>query len=49
MKNGFPKLNEKKIAEHMIADNFTSSEMVALVLPAGDYEAEGEILVRLKW
>lgn len=41
------KLNEKKIAEHMIADNFTSSEMVALVLPAGDYEAEGEILARL--
>lgn len=41
------KLNEKKIAEHMIADNFTSSEMVALVLPAGDYEAEGEILAYL--
>lgn len=41
------KLNEKKIAEHMIADNFTSSEMVALVLPAGDYEAEGEILAHL--
>ena len=41
------KLNEKKIAEQMIADNFTSSEMVALVLPAGNYEAEGEILDRL--
>ncbi len=41
------KLNEKKIAENMIADNFTSSEMVALVVPAGDYEAEGEILDRL--
>ena len=41
------KLNEMKIAEHMIADNFTSAEMVALVVPAGDYEAEGEILEKL--
>ena len=41
------KLNEMKIAEHMIADNFTSAEMVALVVPAGDYEAEGEILKKL--
>ena len=41
------KLNEMKIAEHMIADNFTSAEMVALVVPAGNYEAEGEILERL--
>ena len=41
------KLNEKEIAERMIADNFTSTEMVALVLPSGDYEAEGEILARL--
>ncbi len=42
------KLNEKKIAEHMIRDNFTSTEMVALILPAGDYEAEGAILDTLK-
>ena len=41
------KLNEMKIAEHMIADNFTSTEMVALVVPAGDYEAEGKILEEL--
>ena len=41
------KLNEMKIAEYMIADNFTSAEMVALVVPAGDYEAEGEILKKL--
>ena len=41
------KLNEMKVAEHMIADNFVSTEMVALVVPAGDYEAEGEILERL--
>lgn len=41
------KLNEKKIAEQMIEDNFTSMEMVALVVPAGDYEAEGAILREL--
>lgn len=41
------KLNEMKIAEHMIEDNFSSAEMVALVVPAGDYEAEGEILEEL--
>ena len=41
------KLNDMKIAEHMIEDNFTSAEMVALVVPSGDYEAEGEILEEL--
>ena len=41
------KLNEKKIAEQMIEDNFTSPEMVALVVPAGDYDAEGAILDKL--
>ncbi len=41
------KLNDMKIAEHMIEDNFTSAEMVALVVPAGDYEAEGDILAEL--
>lgn len=33
-----PKLNESQIADNMIADNFTSSNMLALVFPAGDYE-----------
>lgn len=33
-----PKLNESQIADNMIADNFTSSNMLALVVPAGDYE-----------
>ncbi len=42
------KLNEKKIAEHMIRDNFSSTEMVALVIPSGDYKAEGAILETLK-
>ena len=41
------KLNEKKIAEQMIEENFTSMEMVALVVPAGDYEAEGAVLEEL--
>lgn len=38
------KLNEAKIAENMIADNFSSEEMVAVVVPAGDYESEGALL-----
>lgn len=33
-----PKLNESQIADNMVADNFTSSNMLALVVPAGDYE-----------
>lgn len=41
------KLNEAKIAENMIADTFTSPEMVALVVPSGDYQAEGAILQEL--
>lgn len=41
------KLNEKSIAENMIADTFSAPEMVALIMPAGDYEAEGQILDRL--
>ncbi len=41
------KLNDMKIAEKMIAENFTSTNMVALVVPSGDYEAEGAILQEL--
>ncbi len=41
------KVNEKKVAEQMIEDNFTAAEMTALVVPAGDYKAEGEILKEL--
>ncbi len=43
-----PKLNESQIAENMIADNFSSSNMVALVVPAGDYEKEGQLLEELE-
>ena len=42
-----PKLNEQQVAQRMIRENFTSSNLVALVVPAGDYEAEREILTEL--
>ena len=35
-----PKLNNIQIAEQMIDDTFTSSNLVALVVPTGDYTAE---------
>ena len=43
-----PKLNETQIAQNMISDNFTSSNMVALVVPAGDYDKESELLKELE-
>ena len=43
-----PKLNETQIAENMIDDNFSSDNMVALVVPAGDYEKEASILSELE-
>ena len=43
-----PKLNDTQIAENMISDNFTSSNMVALVVPSGDYEKEKELLEELE-
>ena len=43
-----PKLNETQIAENMIKDNFSSSNMVALVVPKGDYEKEGALLKELE-
>ena len=42
-----PKLNEQQIAENMIKENFTSSNLVALVVPSGDYEKERAILNEL--
>ena len=39
-----PKLNETQIAENMIEDTFPSTNMVALVVPAGDYDKERAIL-----
>lgn len=43
-----PKLNETQIADNMIADNFTSSNMVALVVPKGDYKKEAAMLNELE-
>ena len=43
-----PKLNESQIADIMVADNFTSSNMLALVVPAGDYEKEAQLLEELE-
>ena len=42
-----PKLNDTQIAENMIKDNFSASNMVALVVPAGDYDNEKDIMDRL--
>ena len=43
-----PKLNETQIAENTIHDTFTSKNMVALVVPAGDYEKEARLLWALE-
>ena len=43
-----PQTNEVQEAEQMIADNFTSSNLVALMVPAGDYETEAELLEALE-
>ena len=43
-----PKLNESQIADNMVSDNFTSSNMLALVVPAGDYEKEAKLLEELE-
>ncbi len=32
-----PKLNETQIAENMIDDNFSTKNLMALVVPAGDF------------
>ena len=42
-----PRLNDTQIAQNMIRDNFTSSNLVALVVPAGDYDRERAILETL--
>ena len=43
-----PKLNETQIAENMIDDNFSTKNLMALVVPAGDYEKERAILDELE-
>ena len=43
-----PKLNDTQIAEQMIEDTFTSSNMLALIVPTGDYDKEAAILNELE-
>ncbi len=43
-----PKLNASQIAENKIKDNFTDSNMLALVVPSGDYETEAKLLDELE-
>lgn len=40
---GYSSLTTPKLNESQIADNFTSSNMLALVVPAGDYEKEAAL------
>lgn len=42
-----PKINDTQLAENMIADNFGTTNFVALVVPNGDYDAEREMLEEL--
>lgn len=43
-----PVLNETQIAENMISENFSSKNMLALMVPAGDYEKEAALLSELE-
>ena len=43
-----PKLSESQVADKMIDEHFTSSNMLALVVPAGDYEKEAKLLEELE-
>ena len=43
-----PKLNDTLIAEQMIEDNFSSTNMLALVVPTGDYDKERALLEELE-
>ena len=42
-----PKQNETQFAQQMIEDNFTSKNMLALIVPTGDYDKESAILSEL--
>ena len=42
-----PIKNKYQIADEMIEESFQSSNMVALIVPAGDYEKEAELLAEL--
>ena len=42
------KLNDQSLAKKMISDNFGSTNMVALVVPGGDYDKEAALLEELE-
>ena len=42
------KMNEQTLAKKMISDNFGSTNMVALIVPGGDYEKEAQLLKELE-
>lgn len=42
------KLNDQTLAKKMISENFGSTNMVALIVPAGDYEKEAALLAELE-
>lgn len=42
------KLNEQSLAKKMISDNFGSVNMIALLVPSGDYEKEAALLEELE-
>lgn len=43
-----PKLNDNQIAQQMIDDTFDRVNMVALIVPGGDTDAEGKLLTELE-
>ncbi len=43
-----PKLNDTQVASQMIKENFSDSNMVALMVPSGSYEQERELLKKLE-
>ncbi len=42
------KLNEQTLAKKMISENFGSTNMVAMLVPSGDYEKEAALLAELE-
>lgn len=42
------KLNEQTLAQKLISENFGSTNMLALVVPSGDYDKEKELLAELE-
>lgn len=40
--------SEQQLAEQKIKDNFGTSNLAALIVPAGDYEAEGRLIRKLE-